>query len=195
VIRKLGFKPYESDYRMVIIWLPEKMNDAAANKLLKQLEDPPERTLILMAAENTDRILPTILSRAQLLHVPPLGENILREALLKLPGTDPHLIEDAVRRANGNFNNALTILRTDEQELRYFELFTGVMRLAFSRNVPEIYNWVEEVAGMGRERRSNCLIIPGTDSGKFHPAHETTGDEPYVGQGGGVFNEIPSLHP
>ncbi len=71
IIRKLGFKPYESEYRMVIIWLPEKMNQAAANKLLKQIEEPPEKTLIIMASDSTDRILPTILSRTQLLYVPP----------------------------------------------------------------------------------------------------------------------------
>ncbi len=72
IIKKLGFKPYESDYRMMVIWLPEKMNQAAANKLLKMIEEPPEKTLILMVSESTDKILPTILSRTQLLHVPPL---------------------------------------------------------------------------------------------------------------------------
>ena len=157
IIKKLGFKPYESEYRMIIIWLPEKMNQPAANKLLKQLEEPPEKTLILMVSENTDRILPTILSRTQLLHVPPLEENLLREGLMKLQGSDPQLLEDAVRKANGNYNVALATLRKDEQEIYFFELFTGMMRLCYSRKIIEINDWVEGVAGLGRERQKQLL--------------------------------------
>jgi DNA polymerase-3 subunit delta' len=157
VIRKLGFKPYESEYRFVVIWLPERMNQQAASKLLKQLEEPPEKTLILMISESTERILPTILSRTQLVHVPPLEENLLREGLMNLHGSDPQLLEDAVRRANGNYNIALTTLRKDEQELNYFEQFTQLMRLAYSRNIIEINDWVEGVAGMGRERQKQLL--------------------------------------
>ncbi len=157
VIRKLGFKPYESEYRFVVIWLPERMNQQAASKLLKQLEEPPEKTLILMISESTERILPTILSRTQLVHVPPLEENLLREGLMNLHGSDPQLLEDAVRRANGNYNIALATLRKDEQELNFFEQFTQLMRLAYSRNIIEINDWVEGVAGIGRERQKQLL--------------------------------------
>ena len=129
IIRKLGFKPYESEYKMMIIWLPEKVNQAAANKLLKQIEEPPDKTLILMVSENTDRILPTILSRTQLLHVPPLSESLIREGLLK----------------------------RDENELYYFELFSGLMRLCYSRSIIEINDWVEKVAQLGRERQKQLL--------------------------------------
>ncbi len=157
LIKKLGFKPYESDYRMVLIWLPERMNQQTANKLLKQLEEPPEKTLILMVSESTERILPTILSRTQLVRVPPLEENLLREGLMNIEGGDPDLLEDAVRRANGNFNVALTTLRKDEQELTYFEQFTRLMRLAYARDIIEINGWVEAVAGTGRERQKQLL--------------------------------------
>ena len=157
IIKKLGFKPYESEYRFIMIWLPERMNQQAANKLLKQLEEPPEKTLILMVSESTERMLATILSRTQLLHVPPLEENLLREGLMKTHGGDPDLMEDAVRRANGNFNIALTTLLKDEQELSFFEQFTRLMRLAYGRNIIEINDWVEGVAGTGRERQKQLL--------------------------------------
>ena len=157
IIRLLGLKPYESEYRLVMIWLPERMNQAAANKLLKQLEEPPEKTVIMMVSEGTERILPTILSRTQLLLVPPIEENLLRESLMKIQGGEPGLIEDAVRRANGNFNTALTTLRKDEQELYYFEQFTSLMRLAYSRSILEINSWVEGIAGIGRERQKQLL--------------------------------------
>ncbi|MCP4309870.1 MAG: DNA polymerase III subunit delta [Bacteroidetes bacterium] len=157
IIKKLGFKPYESEYRLMMIWLPERMNAPTANKLLKLLEEPPEKTTILMVSESTERILPTILSRTQLLHVPPIEENLLREGLMNKIGGDPDLLEDAVRRGNGNFNLALTSLMRDEQELYNFDQFTLLMRLAYSRSIIEINSWVEGVAGIGRERQKQLL--------------------------------------
>ena len=157
IIRKLGFKPYESDYRMVVIWLPEKMNQPAANKLLKLIEEPPEKTLILMVSEHTDRILPTILSRTQLLHVPPISEADIRDGLMQKEQADPQLIEDAVLRANGNINTAFQTLHQDEIEAQYFEFFTELMRLCYARDIIQINGWVERVAGLGRERQKQLI--------------------------------------
>jgi len=157
IIRKLGFKPYESDYRMVVIWLPEKMNQPAANKLLKLIEEPPEKTLILMVSEHTGRILPTILSRTQLFHVPPVSEADLREGLTKLGQADQQLLEDAVLRANGNMSIALMTLRQDDVERQHFELFTELMRLCYARDIIQVNGWVERVAGMGRERQKQVI--------------------------------------
>jgi DNA polymerase-3 subunit delta' len=175
IIRKFGLKPYESDYRMVIIWLPEKMNQPAANKLLKQLEEPPGKTLIVMVSESTERILPTILSRTQLIRVPPLEEDLIREGLLNIPGTDQQVLEDAVRRANGNYNTALSALQKDELELQFFEQFTSLMRLCYSRKIIEIHEWVEGVAVIGRERQKQLLdysIRLLRENFMLHMAHE-----------------------
>jgi len=157
IIRKLSFKPYESDYKMMVIWLPEKMNLPAANKLLKLIEEPPDKTLILMVSEHTDRIIPTILSRTQLLHVPPLSEAEIREGLKQEGNSDEQLIEDAANRANGNFSLALQTLRQDETESQHFELFTRLMRLSYARNIIEINTWVDQVAAMGRERQKQLI--------------------------------------
>jgi len=157
IIRKLGFKPYESDYRMVVIWLPEKMNQPAANKLLKLIEEPPGKTLILMVSEHTDRILPTILSRTQLLHVPPVAEADMREGLMQMGQMEPQLIEDAVKKANGNINSAFQSLQQKDIENQYFELFTELMRLSYARDIIHINDWVERVAAMGRERQKQLL--------------------------------------
>lgn len=153
IMRKLSFKPYESDYRMVVIWLPEKMNQPAANKLLKLIEEPPEKTLILMATEQTDRILPTILSRTQLIHVPPVSATDLRVGIMKLEVQDPQLVDDVVKRAHGNVSIAFRMLRQDEAEQQNFELFTELMRLCYSRDIIRVNDWVERVAVMGRERQ------------------------------------------
>ena len=157
IIRKLAFKPYESDYRMVVIWLPEKMNQSAANKLLKLIEEPPERTLILMISEHTEKILATILSRTQLLHVPPLSESDIREGLLLEAHADQQVVEDAVLRSNGNYSLALQTLRQDEIELQHFNLFTEMMRLCYARDIIQLNTWVERVAGMGRERQKQLV--------------------------------------
>ena len=157
IIRKLGFKPYESDYRMVVIWLPEKMNQPAANKLLKLIEEPPAKTLILMVSEHTDKILSTILSRTQLLHVPPVSGDDLLEGLLQQEQADQQAVEDAVRRANGSISTAIQALRQDEIEGQHFELFTEIMRLSYARDIIKINGWVERVAGMGRERQKQLI--------------------------------------
>jgi len=157
VMEKLAFKPYESAYRMMIVWLPERMNRQAANKLLKLIEEPPLMTLIIMVSENTENILPTILSRTQLIHVPPLQDAIIREALLEAHGAGGNLLEDAVKRANGNFNQALSTLKEDAQEQEFFELFTGLMRLAYGRKIVEISDWVDRAATLGRERQKQLL--------------------------------------
>ncbi len=157
IIRKLAFKPYESDYRMMVIWLPEKMNQPAANKLLKLIEEPPPLTLILMISEHTDRILPTILSRTQLLHVPPLSDSMIREGLMQQGHSDQQLIEDAVSRANGNFSTAQQTLQQDETEMNLFELFTKLMRLCYARDIIAINQWVESVSTLGRERQKQLV--------------------------------------
>ena len=157
IIRKLSFKPYESDYRMMVIWLPEKMNLPAANKLLKLIEEPPDLTLILMVSEHTDRIIPTILSRTQLLHVPPLSDSEIREGVRQVGTGDQQAIEDAANRANGSFSQALSTLRQDENVSVNFELFTQLMRLSYARNIIEINTWVDQVAAMGRERQKQLI--------------------------------------
>lgn len=157
IIRKLSFKPYESDYRMIVIWLPEKMNLPAANKLLKLIEEPPDLTLILMVSEHTDRIIPTILSRTQLLHVPPLSDAEIREGLRQEGTGDQQAIEDAANRANGSFSQALSTLRQDENVSVNFELFTQLMRLSYARNIIELNTWVDQVAALGRERQKQLI--------------------------------------
>ncbi|PID93364.1 MAG: DNA polymerase III subunit delta [Bacteroidetes bacterium] len=157
IIRKLGSRPYESEYRMMLIWLPEKMHPSAANKLLKIIEEPPPKTHILMVSRHTEEILPTILSRTQLMHVPPHPQAIIREAILARGEHNDRLVEDAVKRANGNFNTALQTLEQDASELDYFQRFTSLMRLCYSRAIIDIDNWVNDVANLGRVKQKQLL--------------------------------------
>ena len=77
IIRKLSFKSFEADYKTMLIWLPEAMNEEAANKILKILEEPWDRTLFILVCEHPDRLLPTIVSRTQEVCVPRLAPDVL----------------------------------------------------------------------------------------------------------------------
>jgi DNA polymerase-3 subunit delta' len=88
ILRKLSLKPYESDWKVMIIWLPERMHPAAANKLLKILEEPPDQTLFLLISENTQTILPTFLSRVQMIRVPRLPDSDIEKALTEKYAVD-----------------------------------------------------------------------------------------------------------
>jgi DNA polymerase III subunit delta' len=152
VLRKLSLKSYEAPYKVLIIWLAEKMNASAANALLKLIEEPPDRTVFLLVAEHTDLILPTILSRTQMIRIAPLDEKAIRSGLQeRFPG-DEMLIEDVIRRSNGNFSTVVQLMESGEQEQEHFEEFIFLMRKCYGREIVELHRWTDKVSGWGRER-------------------------------------------
>ncbi len=152
VLRKLSLKSYESDYKVLILWLAEKMNAAAANSLLKLLEEPPQKTVFLLVSENTDHILPTILSRTQMIRIPPLDPQSIHDGLQeRFPGKES-MTEDVIRRSNGNYSTALQLMESDELDNEHFGEFVFMMRKCYMREIIEIQKWTERIAGWGRER-------------------------------------------
>ncbi len=158
IMRKLNLKSFESEHKIMIMWLPEKMNASASNKLLKMIEEPPPMTVFLLVAEDTEQILKTVLSRTQLIRVPRLTDEDLLEALKKIyTDEDDAKLKNLVHLAEGNYSNAVEILARSEESEYQFELFIRIMRLAYSRKFQEIFNWVDEVSGLGRERQKVFL--------------------------------------
>jgi DNA polymerase-3 subunit delta' len=169
ILHKLSLKAFESDYKVVIVWFPEKMNPSAANALLKIIEEPPDNTVFLMVAESTEEIIPTILSRTQLVRVNKIGDNPLREYLsLQFPGMEK-AVNSALRLADGNYPMAVRLIEEDEQMRFYMEHFTTWMRLAFNFKVLELLDWIPSIAEIGRERQKDffsfCLRLI---RGNFH---------------------------
>ena len=157
IIRKLNRKSYEAEYKIMLIWLPEKMHVACANKLLKILEEPPEKTLFLLVTENAEQLLTTIVSRTQRIIVPPLTEEDIRKAI-----TDRYNIAEPEQNnilhiANGNYIRAEEIIQTSGENREYFDLFIKVMRSAYSRNIMEIKQWSEIATALGRKRQITLL--------------------------------------
>ena len=157
IIKKLSYKSFESEYKIMIIWMAEKMNATLANKLLKIFEEPYPKTLFLLLAADTDSMLPTILSRMQLIKLMRIPERDIYESLQKSGAADESTIRDAVRISHGSYINALEALKSSEHINSNFEQFTQLMRLCYQRNVPGILSWAEEIAKTGREHQKDFL--------------------------------------
>lgn len=158
IIRKLGLKSFESEYKILIIWLPERMNAYSANKLLKIIEEPPRNTLFILVSENPDNILPTIRSRTQILRVPRIGDEYIRETLEKESDASSEAIRNAVKLSNGNLNLALASIRADEQNQSDFNRFVSLMRLAYGKDIAGLIDWVDQASGLSREKQKLFLL-------------------------------------
>jgi DNA polymerase-3 subunit delta' len=158
ILRKLNLKAYESEYKIMIVWLPEKMHEAAANKLLKLLEEPPEKTIFLLVAEEPDKVIGTIQSRAQSFPVPPIFKEDLMKAITgkyQLPAEDAALI---AHLANGSYLNAIHIMNTAKETALFLELFITIMRNAWRRDISNIKAKAEDFASLGRDKQKGFLV-------------------------------------
>jgi len=157
ITRKLSLKSSEGGYKITLIWLPEKMHEACANKLLKLLEEPPRQTVFLLVSEAPEMILPTILSRTQRFNVPKIEENAIAAALQQRYGVQPADSQAIAHLANGSFLKALETIHLNEENQLFFDLFVSLMRLAYQRKIREMRQWSEQVAGFGREKQKSFL--------------------------------------
>ncbi len=161
IVQTLSYKTFEGKYKVMIIWLPELMNISAANKILKILEEPPQNTIFLLVAHSTENILPTILSRTQIVKLKPLNRENLYKALRdEFPDIDETLISSAIAVADGNFitakNYILKTLNTTDKDIN-FDLFVRFMRIAYSTNALKMIDLAEEIANLGKEQQKNFL--------------------------------------
>lgn len=157
IIRKLNLKSVESAYKIVIMWMPEKMNESAANKLLKIIEEPPAKTVFLMVSETPEVIIKTILSRTQLLKIPKIDVNDMIPALQKRENIDTENARRIARIANGNYIEAQKAIAISEDDKANFDLFVQLMRLSYAKKMLDLMGWVENIARMGRERQKRFL--------------------------------------
>ena len=156
IIRKLNLKAYESEYKIMIVWLPEKMHEACSNKLLKMIEEPPFHTVFLLVSENPDRIIGTIQSRTQHLPIPPIQSEDM-EIALSAKISDPLERANLIHLANGNYLKAIEIIETRAETGQYFELFKMIMRNCWKSDVKNMKLESETFAGLGRERQKHFL--------------------------------------
>jgi len=157
IIRKLSLKSFESDFKIMIIWLPEKMNAETANKLLKIIEEPPALTLFILVSDEEDRLMPTITSRCQQIRIPSIPADDLSSYLVSATGMDPVRAREIAGIANGNMVRAMVLARDDNDTAVHLDRFASLMRTAYTRDIQKLVSWSEEAAALGRERQKSFL--------------------------------------
>lgn len=155
--RKLSLKSSQGGYKISLIWLPERMNQECANKLLKLLEEPPALTLFIMVCEEPEHLIETIRSRTQRIDIKRIDENDIQQALIQRRGIEEDTAYRIARLSNGSWLRAMEALDADNENSQFLNMFIVLMRMAYTRNVKELKKWSETVAGYGRERQKRML--------------------------------------
>ncbi|MDR2813637.1 MAG: DNA polymerase III subunit delta [Prevotellaceae bacterium] len=161
IMRKLSLKAFEGNFKIMLIWLPERMNAVAANKLLKLIEEPPAQTLFLLVAENSRQMLKTILSRTQLVSVPPVHDSALAAMLAREFSLTQPEARTLAHLANGSVVEARRMAGQSDDKREYFEQFVALMRLSYAskaENIILLMQQAEKIAGQGREWQKNFLL-------------------------------------
>lgn len=162
IVKSLSLKAYEGGYKVMIIWMADRMNTATANKLLKLLEEPPQKTVFLLIAESEGDILQTILSRCQILQFGPLSENAICNRLVGQHNIPQNAATKIAHQAQGNYNKALHLLNKSDDEYPFEEWFVQWVRAAFRAKgnaaaIHDLIAWSEGIAGIGREAQKQFL--------------------------------------
>jgi DNA polymerase-3 subunit delta' len=159
IIKKLNLKSFESDFKIMIIWLPEKMNQTTSNKLLKLIEEPPEKTLFLLVSEEPDKIIPTIISRCQIVRIPAFPAAEIEKYLIDKYSIAPGKAADFARISGGNISRAVALCNDEEGFAENLERFKQLMRFAWKKDVLSLISWSEDLAGTGRETQKNFALF------------------------------------
>jgi DNA polymerase-3 subunit delta' len=162
ILKSLALKSYEGGYKIMIIWMADKLNIAASNKLLKLLEEPTDRTVFILISENEEDIIQTIRSRCQVLHFNGLSEKVIAEALVSKENIESKTAVKIAHQAQGNFNKALQLLQPDSESVFFEKWFVDWVRAAFRAKgnaaaIQDLIQWSEQIAGLGRETQKKFL--------------------------------------
>lgn len=160
IIRMISLKAFEGKYKVVLIWMPEKMNAATANKLLKSLEEPPDNTLFILATEHREVLLPTILSRTQLVKLQRLTENEIAGVLHIRTGINSEQAQFFAGLSDGDYREAMELAGRESGTGSAEQDFLGWMRLCFSpsKTMDKLISWVEAMQAEGRESQKQFLF-------------------------------------
>ena len=161
VLKTLSLKSYEGGYKILIIWQADKMNISSSNKLLKIIEEPPQKTLILLVTENEENILQTIKSRCQAIHLSALSDDIISKTLISKYSVEENTAKKIAHQSQGSFAKAIEILN-DDNEFPFDKWFVDWVRTAFRAKgnpsaIHGLISWSEEIASTGKETQKKFL--------------------------------------
>lgn len=155
--RKLSMKASQGGYKVSIIWQPERMNLTSANKLLKLLEEPPQKTVFILVSDEPERLLETIRSRVQRFDMKRIGTEAMADALVARRQLEPQAATRIARMAGGSWTEALAMLQAETESHTFFTLYTTLMRSTYARRLPEVKRWADDIAQLGREKQKRLL--------------------------------------
>ncbi len=156
IIQRQSLRSYEGGYKFQIIWLAEYLKTDTANKLLKILEEPPEKTVFLLVCNNSENILPTILSRVQSVFVPKIKDEVIEQELISL-GQTAQQATSIAHFADGNWNKALQLASAQNPDAFYAEQFQEWMRMCYSKKTTWIIGWANRMHDLPREEQKHFL--------------------------------------
>ena len=154
IIRKLSLKSFESEYKVLVMWMPEYLG-TEGNKLLKLIEEPPPNTLFILVAENESLLLPTIVSRCQMIKIPALETSDIEKALIERNNTDASKARQVAATAEGNYREALQLLQHAEEDWQ--SLLRDWLNSIIKTGPIAQTKWVEEISRLGREKQKQFL--------------------------------------
>lgn len=162
ISKSLALKAYEGGYKVMIIWMAEKLNREASNKLLKLIEEPPNKTVLLLVTTREDLIIDTIKSRCQVVQFPRLSAGQIAIALQEKRGVVKEVALKIAHQSEGNYNKAQQLLQNDNDELLFEKWFVKWVRSAFmakrkKESILDLLEWSETIAKAGRETQKNFL--------------------------------------
>lgn len=157
LLRKLNLTSHASKYKIVLMWLPERMNEASANKLLKLLEEPHDDTLFIMVSNEPAKILPTIYSRLRRIEVKRLPDSVVAAYLQEHYGTDAEVASGMARLAEGSVLEGVRRLSSSDESKQFLDMYISLMRLAYQKKVGALRKWSNDAADFGREKSCRFL--------------------------------------
>ena len=158
IIRKISLKSFQGGYKVMIMYGAEQMNTDCSNKLLKLLEEPPEKTVFILLVEQQQAILPTIQSRTQSMVFPRLHSLEIAAYLEKVHGLDQSSADNLATFSEGDLCNALNLLESGEMMETFRQDFMQLMRSSYKKNVNEMMNWADHMANLTKERQKLFVV-------------------------------------
>lgn len=155
IVVKLSLKPYEAQFQVMIIWMPEEMNTATANKLLKTLEEPPNRSIIIMVANNDEQMLSTILSRVQYVKLKKMQDMDMLAAMNSRFEIGMEKAREIVNVADGDYNQALKLAEMEDINEDITQLIREWFRTSYTMELAKLIPIVDSIAKLSREKQKS----------------------------------------
>ena len=162
VVSKMSLKAFNGGYKVMIVWMAEKMNSMCANKLLKLIEEPAKKTVIILVVEDEEQLINTIRSRCQVVHLNPLSEETIKNSLIEMHQAEDGLAQSIAHQSEGSFSRALELLKQEPDDLKFEAWFIAWVRTAFQaksnkQSINNLMAWSAEISKAGREIQKQFL--------------------------------------